>query len=271
MNRRENERLTHPGRRRNDRRQPTAEHRRVLLVGTDEAWRLLTAYVFEEAGYVVYAAANARQAVAFTLRLLPDVVLIEVDTANTLDVVARLADNSSTRDIPVVVLTPSLRSSDAQRARAAGGVVLLPHTADMEVLIGEVDTLIPDAPRARRMLKRRLLDLRELARYYSPDAEGQASLRRVIDHLQVAVLAMDKGGQCIAASEGATALTGYSRLELRTTSVLHAAFGWVDDLLANRHDAGTTTITTRAGEMVVHAATLAEVMPGFHVAAFAAA
>jgi CheY-like chemotaxis protein len=242
------------------------------LVGTDEAWRLLTTYVFEEAGYVVYAAANARQAVAFTLRLLPDVVLVQVDTVDTLALVAQLADGSSTRDIPVVVLTASLHSSDARRARAAGGVTLLPHTADIEVLIGEVDTLIPDAPRAQRMLKRRLLDLRELARYYTPGEEGQASLRRVINHLQVAVLAVDEGGHCIAASEGAALLTGYSCLELRTTSVLHAAFGYEDDFVADRHDARTTTITTRAGEnLVVHAATLAEVMPGFHVAAFAAA
>ena len=276
MNRRQYERLARPGRRRSDRRQPTAEHRRVLLVGTDEAWRLLTAYVFEEAGYVVYAAANARQAVAFTLRLLPDVVLIRADTANTLDVVEQLTGDSSTHDIPVVVLTASLHSSDAQRARAAGGVTLLPHTADIEVLIGEVDTLIPDAPRAQRMLKRRLLDLRELARYYTPDAEGQANLRHVIDHLQVAVFAVDEAGHCIAASEGAALLTGYSCLELRTDSVLHAAlhaaFGHGEDFLPDRHDAGTTTITTRAGEnLVVHAATLAEVMPGFHVAAFAAA
>ena len=76
--------------------------------------------MFEEAGYVVYAAANARQAVAFTIRLLPDVVLIQVDTANTLDVVARLTGGSSTRDIPVVVLTglaPLVRRAPRARRR----------------------------------------------------------------------------------------------------------------------------------------------------------
>jgi hypothetical protein len=52
---------------------------------------------------------------------------------------------------------------------------------------------------------------------------------------------------------------------------LEAAFGCGDDVQADRRDAGTTTIATRAGDMVVHAATLAKVMPGFHVAAFAAA
>ena len=151
-------------------------------------------------------------------------------------------------------------------------MILLPHTADIEVLIGEVDTLIAVAARARRTLKRRLLDLQELARYYTPDADGQASLRRLIDHLQVAVFAVDEQGHCIAASEGATMLTGYSRLQLLTTSVFQAAFGCEDDFLADRHDAGTTTITTRAGEdVMVHAATVAEIMPGFHVAAFAAA
>ncbi|MEO8255741.1 MAG: PAS domain-containing protein [Acidobacteriota bacterium] len=272
MNRRQHDRLTRPGRRRSDRRPPAAENRRVLLVGTDEAWRLLATYVFEEAGYVVYAAANERQAVAFTGRLLPDVVLMQVEALNPLEVVAQLAITSSTRDIPVVVLATSLHSADARRARAAGAVVLLPHTGDIEVLIGEVDTLIAVDARARRTLKRRLLDLQDLARYYTPDAEGRASLRRLIDHLQVAIFAVDEEGQCIAASEGVTNLTGYSRLQLLTTSLFQTAFGCKDDFLGDRHDAGTTTITTRQGEdLTVHAAAVAEILPGFHVAAFAAA
>ena len=79
MNRRQHDRLNRPGRRRSDRRPPAAENRRVLLVGTDEAWRLLATYVFEEAGYVVYAAANERQAAAFTFRLLPDVVVMQLE------------------------------------------------------------------------------------------------------------------------------------------------------------------------------------------------
>jgi CheY-like chemotaxis protein len=272
MNRRQHERLTRPGRRSSDRRQPTAEFRRVLLVGTDEAWRLLTAYVFEEAGYVVYAAANARHAMALTPRLLPDVVLIQEDTANGLAMAAQLAGGSSTREIPVVVLTASLHSRDAHRARAAGGVTLLPHTADIEVLLGEVDTLIPDAARAQRMLKRRLLDLQELARFYRSDMDGQRHLRRLIDHLQIAILAVDASGHCIAASEGATKLTGYSRLQLQMPSVFQSAFGRGYEVQEERADARTTTITTRTGQdVLVYAATVAEILPGFHVAAFAAA
>ena len=278
MERRQYERMLRPGRRQTDRRSPTADNRRVLLVGPDQAWRLLTAYLFEDAGYDVYAAADEPQAVAFVTRLLPDVVVVLMEAADALDVLSRLSEGSSTYDIPVVVLTSSLQSTEARRAREAGGVTLLAHSADGEVLVGEVDTLIASASRAQRTLKRRLLDIKELAAYYPADGEGQARLRHLIDRLQVAILAVDEQGHCIAASQGAMMLTGYSRLQLLTTSVFQASFdgGHVSDelwrgFLANRQYAWTTTITNRAGEDVtVHAAAV-DVMPGLRVAAFAAA
>jgi len=278
MERRQHDRLARPGRRLSDRRSPAFNNRRVLLVGPDEAWRLLTVYQFEEAGYAVYAAADQRQAVAFATRLLPDVVVVQMDTPDTLDILARLSEGSSTYDIPVVVLASSLQSTEARRARETGGVTLLAHSDESDVLVGEVDTLIAAAPRAQRTLKRRLLDIKELARYYTPDSEGQNRLRHLIDRLQVAILAVDEQGHCIAASQGATMLTGYSRLQLLTTPVFQAGFdgGQVTDecwrgFLANRDYAWTTTITNRAGkDVTVHAAAV-EIMPGFHVAAFAAA
>ena len=278
MDRRQRDRIERLGRRRSDRRSPAADNRRALLVGADEGWRLLTVYLFEEAGYNVYAAADQRQAVSFTTRLLPDVVVVQMETPNTLDILGRLKQGSSTYDIPIVVLTASLQSIEARRAHEAGGVALLAHSDEGEVLVGEVDTLISAAPRAQRALNRRLLDIKELARYYTPDAEGQASLRHLIDRLQIAILAVDEQGHCIAASQGATTLTGYSRLQLMTTSVFQAGFdgGHVSDerwrgFLANPHHAWTTTITNPAGEDVtVHAAAV-EVMPGFHLAAFAPA
>ena len=279
MERRQHDRLTRPGRRQTDRRPPLADNRRVLLAGPDEAWRLLTTYVFEEAGYAVYAAADQRQTVVFTTRMLPDVVVVQMEAHDTLDVLARLSEGSSTSDIQVVVLTSSLHSAEARRAREAGGVTLLAHSAKVDVLVGAVDRLIATAPRAQRTLKRRLLDLQELARYYKPDAEGQKCLRNLIDRLQVAILAVDDHGHCIAASPGATMLTGYTRRQLLTTSLFQAGFacGRVSDqrwrdFLASRQYAGTTTIKNRSGENVkVHAAAVAEIMPGFHVAAFGAA
>ena len=226
----------------------------------------------------MYAAADKRQAVAFTTRLLPDVVVVSIETPDALEILVRLSAEPTTQDIPIVVLTTSLHSSDARRARDAGAVMLVAHAADVDLLVGEADTLIAAAPRAQRTLKRRLLDIQELARFYPPNQDGQHRLRELIDRLQVAIFALDAQGHCIAASEGAAQLTGYSRVQLLTTPVFDSGFagghlfdkGW-RTFLAARHYAGTATITTRAGEdIVVHAAAMAEIMPGVHLAAFAA-
>jgi PAS domain S-box-containing protein len=279
MERRQHDRLARAGRRQSDHRTAPVDNPRVLLVGTDQAWRLVTACVFEEGGYDVYAATDHRQAVAFTSRLLPDVVVVQMETPQTLDILARPSEGSSAYDTPVVVLTSSLQSTEARRAREAGGVTLLAHSDEVDILVGEVDGLIATAPRVQRTLKRRLLDLKELARHYTPDVEGQERLRHLIDRLQVAILAVDEQGHCIAASRGATMLTGWSRAQLLTIPVFQAVFASGDvsheswrSFVANRQYAGTTTITNRAGEDVtVHATAVAEIMPGFHIAAFAEA
>jgi PAS domain S-box-containing protein len=275
MERRQHDRVARPSRRLSDRRTPVAEQRRVLLVGRDEAWRLLTAYVFEEAGYTVYAAADQQQAVAFTARLLPDVVVVATATPDTFEVVMRLSADATTQDIPIVVLTPSLHSVAARRTREAGGVMLLAHKTEVDVLVGEVDTLLATAPRARRSLKRRLLDLQELARFCTePDHDGQARLRAIIDRLQVAIFAVDAEGHCVAASSGATRLTGYSRQQLVTASAFGAdgpgATAHWRRILAAAAQAETTMITTSAGEhLPVHAAVIADVFPGVSVVALA--
>src|ERR1700674_2108632 len=109
MERRQHDRLARAGRRQSDRRTPPVDNPRVLLVGPDQAWRLVAACVFEEGGYDVYAATDHRQAVAFTARLLPDVVVVQMETPQTLDILVRPSEGSSA-DIPVVVLTSSLQS-----------------------------------------------------------------------------------------------------------------------------------------------------------------
>jgi PAS domain S-box-containing protein len=277
--RRQHDRLIRPGRRHGDARLPVAEQRRVLCVGSQEHTRLLYAYLFEEAGYVVYAAADERQAVAFSRRLLPDVVVLEMEGPAALSVCARLASEPSTFDIPVVVLTSSLDSPLARQAHALGAVPIVSQPTDLDAFIGEVDTLIAAAPRAQRALKRRLLDLQELARTNPPDSDGQTVVRQLIDRLQVAILAVDEQGHCVAASQGASTLTGYSRPELLAASVFQLGLsseflsyeGWLQ-FLAHRHYASTTTIANRAGESIrVHAVALAKLMPGVHVAAFALA
>jgi CheY-like chemotaxis protein len=279
MERRQYDRIERPGRRQSDRRVPTAGNRRVLLVGADKVWALLTAYLFEEAGYSTFTADDCGQAIAVATRRLPDVLVVGVEVPDTFDMLAQWSRPSSISDIPVVVLTSSIQSPDARRARAAGGVTLLAHRDDLDVLVGEVDTLIAAAPQVQRSLKRRLLDLQEIAQHCAQDLEGQDCVHRLIDRVRIAIFAVDDEGQCIAASQGATMLTGYSRRQLLKASVFQPGFagGRVSDdrwrsFLASRQFAGTTTLTNRAGvDVTVHAAAVAEILPGVHVAAFAPA
>jgi len=276
--RQEHSRLEGPGRRESDLHRSATENRRVLLVWPNETSRLLATYLFEEAGCAVYAVAGACQAAALARRLLPDVVIVHWEARDTLDVLVQLSETPSTCELPVVVLTSCLRSTEARRARALGAVTLLAQPDDIEVLVGEIDALMAVAPRPQRALQRRLLDLQELAKRYALDVDGQARVRRLIDRLQVAVLAVDEDGHCIAASQGTMRLTGYTRLQLLTTSVFQAVFAAGDlsesrwrSFVLNQHHTGTTTITNHAGEGVtLHAATVAAILPGLHVAAFAA-
>jgi PAS domain S-box-containing protein len=231
--------------------------------------------MFEEAGYIVDTATGHRTAIAISARRLPDVIVVQLAPTAMQALLHGLVGGSRASDIPVVVLTASLMSPEAQHARVAGAVTLIAAWDAMDALVGEVDTLVAAAPRAQRALLRRLRDLQALARRYTPDPEGQAAFRRLIDQLQVAIFAVNEEGECVAASAGATALTGYSRRQLLRASVFHAKFarGRVSDarwrdFLRQRHFAGTTTITTRAGEdLPVYAAALAVILPGVHVAA----
>jgi CheY-like chemotaxis protein len=189
--------------------------------------------MFEEAGDVAYAAADWRQAVALTERLLPDVVVAGVhvpDTLapDTLALVLRLATDARTSDIPVVMVTSSPHSDDAGRVRDAGGVTVLAPAAEIEELVGAVETLIAAAPHVPRTLQRRRRDLQALARFYPPDEDGQPRLRRLIDRWEVAIVAVDEQGHCMAASRGARQLTGYSHRQLMIATVFDAG-GRVSD------------------------------------------
>ena len=55
-----------PGRLESDCSAPLADQRRVLLVGENDDWRLLTSYLFEDEGYTAYAAGDGRQAVRWS-------------------------------------------------------------------------------------------------------------------------------------------------------------------------------------------------------------
>jgi PAS domain S-box-containing protein len=201
-----------------------------LLVEPHDDTRLLYALLCEEAGYAVSAVADGPEAIALAQQMPPDVVVMEmiIPRADGFEILRRLQETPPTADIPVIVVTASLHFDLPARARASGAVLVLtkPTTVDALLLaIDEVTAAIPRERLLRRRLMRALSMIRTFAKQCAPDADAQQRIRSFIDRLQVAVLAIDEQGRYVAASRGATTITGYSRTELLQMSVFDTTLG----------------------------------------------
>jgi len=201
-----------------------------LVVEPHDDTRFLYSLLLEEAGFLVSAVADGDAAVTVAQQTLPDTVLMEliVPKADGFEILRRLRESSYTADTPVIVVTASLHFDLPARARASGATLVLakPTTAD-EVLsaLNEVMNAIPRERLARKRLTRALLMIRAFAKQCAPDADAQQRIRAFIDRLQVAVLAIDEQGRYVAASRGATTITGYSRSALLEMSVFDTSLG----------------------------------------------
>lgn len=228
--RRFHDRRNRGGRRQQDSPAALSDRRHVLIVEPHDDTRLLYTVVFEEAGYAVSAVAEGPAAIAVVPQTLPDVIVMEmiVPGADGFEILQRAREASLTSDIPVVVVTASLHFDLPARARASGAVLVLAKPTTVDALLAAVDDVMAAVPReklARRRLTRALMMIRTFAKQCAPDADAQQRIRTFIDRLQVAVLAIDERGRYVAASRGATTITGYSRRQLLEMSVFDTTFG----------------------------------------------
>jgi PAS domain S-box-containing protein len=253
----------------------------VLLVEPRDETRLLYTCLFEEAGYAVYGVSDGTAAIGVARQRLPDIVVILTGGrgAEGFEILRRLREDPLTSSIPSVVVTSLLRFDAPVCARASGAVLVLENSTGPETLLAEVEDLILTGPRERaviRRLRRSLLTLHELAKRFRPEESAQEQMRALIDRLQVAILALDEQGRYVAASRGASALTGYSRAELLRMSVSDSEFAsnpllsrcW-REYLTNQQSGAGTTIRDKRGNIVNVQTAFATLGPGLHAAVFA--
>jgi two-component system cell cycle response regulator DivK len=121
---------------------------RVLIVDPDSATRLLYRDSLRHLGYEVVEAADAREALVHALVHPPSVIVTETqlpvfDGYALCDILRR---DSTTRAIPIVVVTAESRDAELGRARAAGANSVLVKPAPIEVIVTEIQRLLaPDA------------------------------------------------------------------------------------------------------------------------------
>jgi CheY-like chemotaxis protein len=140
--------------------QRTAGQPRVLVIDDEEPIRLLCRVNLRLAGMEVLEAPNGAAGIEVARRERPDLILLDVmmPEVDGWEVVAALADDPSTREIPVVFLTARTDRVDQRRGLEAGAVAYVTKPFDpvrlgpfLQELLDRIERGERDALRAERL------------------------------------------------------------------------------------------------------------------------
>ena len=116
--------------------------RRKILVVEDNKMNLeLVSDILTARGYEVIQASEGRQALELARRLLPDLILMDIQLPEMdgLEVTRRLKGAADTRDIEVVALTAHAMRGDRERAQAAGCAGYIAKPIDIHEFTGIIE------------------------------------------------------------------------------------------------------------------------------------
>ena len=116
----------------------------VLVVEDNEPSRDALARRLERRGYHVIAAADGAEAVALARSGKPDLILMDLGLPiiDGWEATRQLKADSSTKDIPIIVLSAHAMSSDRERALAAGGDDFDTKPVRFQQLLVKIESLL---------------------------------------------------------------------------------------------------------------------------------
>jgi CheY-like chemotaxis protein len=268
------------GRRKSDQIGSAPPH--VLVIDAHEDTRSLYVMMLAEADCVVYGASDGPSGVLQAQHRLPDVILTElvVPQLDGFGILSTLSAHRLTSHIPVIAVTGLLHKDAADRARQMEFAAVLAKPVDPAALLQAVREAVARTPqerRVRRRLRRSLLTLRRLGGHLAEDPSAHERIRKLIDRLQVAVLAFDDSGHYVAASPAVSSLTGYSRTHILSRSIFQAPL--IDPptnmqqrwgaFLSAQHCTASGAVKDAGGTSLQLQAAFVTVLPGLHAAAIA--
>ena len=111
--------------------------RRVLVADDDPDILDLLTLNLECHGYQVHGAHDGEEAREMALRLIPDLIVLDVmmPKLDGLEVLAALKAHAQTRDIPVVMLTAKASDSDVWQGWQAGADYYITKPFDLDELM----------------------------------------------------------------------------------------------------------------------------------------
>jgi CheY-like chemotaxis protein len=123
----------------------------ALLVDRDSDTRRMYAEYLKFGTWSVDEAGDGREALAKAIAGRPDVIVTEsrLPGINGFDLCAILKRDSTTRGIPIVMVTGDAFASDLQRAQSAGADAVLVKPCLPETLAGEIQRLLAQSQELR--------------------------------------------------------------------------------------------------------------------------
>lgn len=123
--------------------------KKILIAEDRPSSRELIRTVLEGCGYIVFEAADGRQAVDVARREIPDLLIVDLQmpALDGLGVLAELRRDERFADVPIVALTASAMQGDRERALEAGFTEYITKPVNLRFLREEL-TRILGAPAA---------------------------------------------------------------------------------------------------------------------------
>lgn len=124
---------------------------RLLVVEDNPGFRRILQMEFTFLGFEVLQAADGATGLEMARSEKPDVILMDVDFGGArptgLEATEELKRDEQTRGIPIIVLTGRVMPEEQERARRAGGDVLIEKSVEsFDELINSVQSLLTKRP-----------------------------------------------------------------------------------------------------------------------------
>lgn len=117
---------------------------RVLVIDDEPDVRWLIRMSLERAGHEVIDAEDGLRGIALAMKQRPEIIVLDLmmPVMDGYGVLAELAKDPRTADVPVVVLSARAIPDEAERAVGAGARRFLEKPFDPDLLAGELNDLL---------------------------------------------------------------------------------------------------------------------------------
>ena len=118
--------------------------KKILIAEDRPSSRELIRTVLEGCGYIVFEAADGRQAVDVARREVPDLLIVDLQmpALDGLGVLAELRRDARFADVPIVALTASAMQGDRERALEAGFTEYITKPVNLRFLREELTRIL---------------------------------------------------------------------------------------------------------------------------------